>query len=376
MKRIRKITKRLLLTLLVLTVVTSLSTILYMKQTKFGRLPEGSRLERVTHSPNYKEGRFRNQVPLPTITEGYSIWKEVYKTFFRSNPRKKPGQPLPSVKTDLKNLPVDSNLLVWFGHSSFYMQVGGKRILVDPVFSGNASPIPGSVKAFKGTDIYTAEDMPEINYLFISHDHYDHLDYTTITGLRPKVKKVICGLGVGAHFEYWGYERGQITEADWYDVLHLDKDFTMHILPTHHDGGRGFKQGQSLWISFLLEAPGLKIFYSGDGGYDPVFHEIGKQYGPVDLAIMECGQYNEAWRAVHKLPEEVRLATIDIGARRMLPVHHSKFSLARHDWDEPLKKMKLLAKDAPYLLATPMIGEPLYLNQEQQVFKDWWLGIK
>lgn len=375
MKRFLKILKRTFIILLSIIAIVVITALLYMRKDKFGKLPTGERLEKIKKSPNYKDGKFRNQVELPTISKGYSMMGELSKTIFGKSERIAPVDSLPSVKTDLLSLPLDSNLVVWFGHSSLYMQLDGKRILIDPVFSGSASPIPGSVKAYKGTDVYKPADMPEIDYLFISHDHYDHLDYETVLALKNKVKYVVCGLGTGAHFEYWGYTKDQILERDWYEDVKVDSNYTIHILPTHHDAGRGFTRAQSLWVAFLIESPTMKVFYSGDGGYDPMFKEIGDKYGVVDLAIMECGQYNKAWQSVHKLPDEVKQATIDIHAKRLLPVHHSKFTLARHPWDEPLKEMTAMAKDAPYTLATPMIGEIVYLNKPEQTFTQWWLGL-
>ncbi|HTN46035.1 MAG TPA: MBL fold metallo-hydrolase [Flavipsychrobacter sp.] len=376
MKQFIKVLKLTLIIIISLAGILTITTIIYMKQAKFGRLASGERLERIRQSPNYKNGKFINQVERPTLTEGYSMLGLAYKALFKKFERTEPIDSLPSIKTDLHSLPAATNLLVWFGHSSAYMQLDGKKFLIDPVFSGNASPISGSVKAFKGADIYTPADIPEIDYLLISHDHYDHLDYTTILALKSKIKHVICGLAVGAHFEHWGYVKEQIIEKDWNESVQIDSNFIIHTLPAHHDGGRGLKRSQSLWLSFVIESPSMKLFYSGDGGYDPVFKEIGKKFGPIDFALMECGQYNIAWQAVHKLPDEVRQAAIDIQARRMLPVHHSKFKLAQHSWDEPLIRITSLSKDAPYSLATPMIGEVVYLGDPDQVFKHWWEGIQ
>lgn len=362
--------------LLTLTAVLSTSTFFYMRQARFGQVPAGEHLAAIQRSPNYKNGQFVNRVERPTITPGFSMTKVAYRSLFTRHEGNVPRGPLPSVKTDLRSLPQDSDLVVWFGHSSFYMQLGGKRFLVDPVFSGSASPIPSSVKAFRGTDVYTVADMPEIDHLFISHDHYDHLDHKTVVELRPKVKQVICGLGVGAHLAYWSYDKDKIIEKDWYDTLELGNGAIMHILPTHHSSGRSLKQKKTLWISFLVEYNGFKLFYSGDGGYDEIYREIGEKYGEIDFALMEFGQYNPAWRSVHKLPEEVERATIDINAKRMMPVHHSKFALAHHPWDEPLRLATAFAKDAPFSLATPMIGEVVYLRRPEQVFEQWWLDLE
>lgn len=376
MRHLKKIITRILLLVVSLMILLTITTFFYMKQKKFGKLPSGKRLERVQQSPNYKNGRFANQVERPVITKGYSMLGLAYKTFFTKSERTVPADVLPSVKTNLHTLSPDSNCVVWFGHSSFYMQLDGKKFLVDPVFSGSASPVPGMVKAFKGSDVYTVDDLPAVDYLLISHDHYDHLDYQTIIQLKSRVKHVVCGLGVGAHFEHWGYPETQIIELDWYQQHQVADGYNIHTFPAHHNGGRGFTRSQSLWLSFVIESPSMKVFYSGDGGYDAVYKEVGEKMGSIDFALMECGQYNVAWQSVHKLPDEVKQSAIDIRAVRMLPVHHSKFALAQHSWDEPLSKISELSEDAPYSLATPMIGELVNLNDPQQVFAQWWLGIR
>lgn len=266
--------------------------------------------------------------------------------------------------------------MVWFGHSSVFIQLNGKRFLIDPNFSGKASPLPGSVKAYKGSNVYSASDFPEIDYLLISHDHYDHLDYETILVLKNKVKNVVCGLGVGAHFEHWGYSTSQIIEKDWDEKVEIDKDFAIFTTSSHHESGRAFSSGQSLWMSYLIQSPGTKIYISGDGGFDDRFREINKKFGTIDWAIMECGQYDKAWQSVHELPEEVVKATLTLKAKHLLPVHHSKFTLAKHPWDEPLIKITELSANKPYQLATPLIGEIVYIDQSNQPFKQWWKGIK
>ncbi|MGY0038061.1 MBL fold metallo-hydrolase [Pedobacter sp. NJ-S-72] len=198
--------------LLMLIVLTAITIFFYMRLAKFGKLPDGKRLAGIEKS---------------TLTEGHSTLGELYKTIFTKYPNRNPTDSLPSLKTNLKTLPIDSNLVVWFGHSSFYMQLDGKFFLVDPIFSGSASPIPGSVKAYKGSDIYTADEMPQIDYLLISHYHYDHLDYETAITLKNKIKHVVCGLGVGVHFEHWGYAPEQIIEKDWYEKVEVAPCYTI-----------------------------------------------------------------------------------------------------------------------------------------------------
>jgi L-ascorbate metabolism protein UlaG (beta-lactamase superfamily) len=371
-----KTIKRTAISLLVLAAVLTVTTILYMRISKFGKAPAGARLERIKQSSNFKDGKFTNLTFTPDLAEGHTIPGVMYTQFFKANPNRNPVDTIPSRKTDLRTLPLDKDVLVWFGHSSYYMQLSGKRFLVDPVFSGNASPVPGTVKAFTGTDIYTVDELPPIDYLFISHDHYDHLDHETILKLKSKISKVICGLGVGAHFEHWGYDADLILEKDWHESVALDSGFTVHVTPARHFSGRGFTRNNTLWCSYVLETPSQKIYIGGDSGYDTHFAEIGNKFGPFDLAIIENGQYNEAWRYIHTLPHETVQAAIDVKAKRMFPVHSSKFALANHAWDEPLLRVSELNQNSGIPLVTPFIGEVVELSNTQQVFTQWWAGLK
>lgn len=361
--------------LLSIAVLLAISTYFYMRLPKFGKAPSGKRLERMMQSPNYKDGKFQNISYTPNLTEGYSMVGILVDMFFKKHPRRKPVDPIPSVKTDLLNLPKDADVLVWFGHSSYFMQIDGKRFLIDPVFSGNASPLPGTTKSFKGSDVYGVNDFPNIDYLIISHDHYDHLDYETIVALRNKVGKVICGLGVGEHFEHWGYQAEQLIEKDWNESVQLGDNFTINTVPGRHFSGRGFSRNNTLWTSYVLETPVGKIFIGGDSGYDTHFKTIGQRFAPIDLAIMENGQYNVAWQAIHTLPHETLQAAKDLGAKRLFPVHSSKFMLALHEWDEPLKELTKLNNDTQPLV-TPMIGEVVDLKNQHQTFKQWWKTVR
>ncbi|MDX1601454.1 MAG: MBL fold metallo-hydrolase [Salinimicrobium sediminis] len=375
MKKALKLFSRVMIALLSIVVVLALIVGLYMQHPKFGATPTGKRLEMIKKSPNYKDGSFKNRSYTPSLTEGHSMGKVMFDFLFRKSSKSTPKSTIPSVQTNLKNLP-NGDWLVWFGHSSYFIQTDGIKILVDPVFSANASPIPGSTKAFKGTNVYTAEDLPEIDYLFISHDHYDHLDYETMKKLKGRVKYVICGLGVGAHLEKWGYEPEKIMEMDWDTKLEPQKGIQIYGLTARHFSGRGFKRDASLWMSYLLETPTHKIFIGGDGGYDKHFEEIGKLHGPIDLAILENGQYNEAWQEIHFLPGENLQAALDLKAQRLMPVHSSKFDLALHDWDEPLNEMSRLNQSIGIPLVTPVIGELVNLNDSNQKFTEWWKELK
>ncbi|HBZ2421605.1 TPA: helix-turn-helix domain-containing protein [Klebsiella pneumoniae] len=255
----------------------------------------------------------------------------------RENAR--PAQPLPLVKTDLATLPLGQDVMVWLGHSSWYLQLAGKRILIDPVFSDYAAPFSFINKAFPGDYPWRAEGMPEIDLLIISHDHYDHLDYATIRALLPKIKRVITPLGVGSHLRYWGMDGALITEADWQQAVPASDELTVHVLPARHFSGRGLKRNQTLWASFLFVTPQQKIYYSGDSGYGPHFKAIGDEFGPVDLAIMENGQYDQDWKYIHMMPDETAQAADDLRARAVLPGHAGRFVLAKHSWDEPYQRL-------------------------------------
>lgn len=347
-----------------------LSIIIFINQPQFGKLPSGDRLERIKLSPNYQNGSFKNLTPTQTMTNGVSYWEVIKDLLTRKNTQ--PPHPIPSVKTNLNQLDPNENILVWFGHSSYFMQVDGKSFLVDPVFSGSASPLPYTASAFNGTDPYTVQDLPPIDYLLITHDHWDHLDYNTITKLKSKTGQVITGLGTGAHFELWGYEKESITELDWGEKTILDNNFEIHCTPARHFSGRGFKPNQSLWISMVIQAPTLNIFVGGDGGYDTHFKTIGDKFGPFDLAILENGQYDKNWENIHSMPHQVLQEAVDLKANRFLPVHSSKFALANHTWDTPLKEITRLNKNTNLALITPIIGELVFLQGTAQKFELWW----
>ncbi len=353
-------------------ILFALAVFTFIRQPKFGKMPERGRLEQMKRSPNFREGKFQNERYTPDLTEGATFFGILYDFLFDKSKRVKPAGRLPSAKTDLLHLSPDKDILVWFGHSSYFIQADGKRILVDPVFSGGASPLPYSVKSFGGSDVYTTEDIPEIDYLFISHDHWDHLDYATIKKIQPQVKKIITGLGTTEHLIYWGYDINTIIEKDWNEKIILEEGFEVNTLPARHFSGRAFKRQQSLWMSFALKTPTHNIFIGGDSGYDAHFLKIGNTFGPFDLAILECGQYNKNWKYIHTMPEEVVQAAIDLQAKKLLPVHWGKFALAQHDWDEPIIQVSEFGRKAGLPVLTPMIGEEVNLKDGRQVFSKWW----
>ncbi|MCK9181429.1 MAG: MBL fold metallo-hydrolase [Fibrobacteraceae bacterium] len=349
--------KRLWIILLAISLF-AIAGVSFLNQPRFGKLPSGKRLERIQKSPNYKNGEFQNELPTIRIVGNKNFFTSMYEFFFKTYPNTTPDpQAIKVVKTDLKKLDPDQNLLVWFGHSSYLLQVNGKRILVDPVFY-KASPVSLVNKAFPGLDVYKPSDFPQIDYLIISHDHWDHLDYQTVTELKDKVGKVICGLGVGEDFEYWGYDKNKIIELNWGENAEIGNGFKIFCLPARHFSGRGLRPNKTVWASYLIQTPTDKIYIGGDSGYDPHFKKVGEQFPGISLAVLENGQYNKNWPQIHTMPEFLEMEARELGAKEILTVHHSKYKLSTHPWDEPLKNEQKLRRDSLNVLA-PTIGKPI-----------------
>ena len=338
----------------------------------FGRTARGARLERIKKSPNHVHGSFRNQTPLPLLSEGVKRGALYAEFFFGRKRNTRPPGPLPTLKTELAKLPPDMQALVWFGHASFFLQIGGKKILIDPVLAGHASPLPFVIRAYAGTRLYSPDEIPDIDYIFITHDHWDHLDHRTVLALKNRTRRFLCGLGVGEHLEYWGVEAAKITECDWYESCELDPGFCAHALPAQHFSGRRTKPNTSLWLSWLLESPAGRLYFGGDGGYGPHFAETGKRLGPVDLAILENGQYDKRWKYMHMQPEESLKAAKELGAKRFFPAHSARFCISSHPWDEPLRRISALTRNEPLQLVCPLMGELVDLQAPPRSFPHWW----
>lgn len=292
---------------------------LFMNRPEFGRAPRGERLERIRRSPNYRDGAFRNRHATPQLTSGKGWWATMYDFLFERKERNRPDHALPAVKTDLKALDPKENLLV------------------------------------------------------ITHDHWDHLDYGTVTKLRDRTGRVVCPLGVGEYFEYWGFDPQRITELDWGEQVALGGGFTVYCRPARHFSGRTFRANRTLWASFVVETPSQRIFLGGDGGYDTHFADVAREFPNLDVAVLEDGQYSEDWRYIHMLPADLKRAVEDLGARRVFPVHNSKYALARHSWDEPLNNAAALAAENPEAgIVLPRIGEPVRLDRSDTLPGRWW----
>ena len=349
-----------LLIILAVVAVVAITAILVLRHPAFGRRMSAERKARIEASPNYRDGMFQNEEPTPQFSRSMPamLWD------FITNPPKDrtPKEPLPAVKTDLKNLPTDRDWLVWFGHSSYLFCLNGKRYLVDPLLK---MEFPASVmmKPFAGTDIYTPDDMPDIDVLIITHEHWDHLDYATLRDLRSKVHRVVCPLGVGEYLEYWKYEPSIITEMDWGDKSPITNDQLPMItcLPTRHFSNRLLGgRNQTLWAAFMVEDDGRKVYVGGDGGYDGRFKRVREQFGQVDLALLENGQYNNDWPLIHSTPEGLEQAILDLQDKAVFTVHHDKFALAKHPWSEPDSVARSIAERNTVNLLDQPIGTIIY----------------
>lgn len=360
-----------MIAVLILVALFSAAVYFVVNQKSFGKTPSGERLERIKTSPHYKNGTFNNLNPTPQLAENTSMPAVMLRFLFGKTPNKEPLKAFLFEKTNLKSLDPAKDVFIWMGHSSYYMQVDGKKILVDPVFSGYTSPFSFTNKAFQGSDLYTDKDIPNLDYLIITHDHWDHLDYNTVVKLFPKTKKIITGLGTGEHLEYWGYDPKNLIELDWFESSDLGNDFKVTAEPARHFSGRGLQRNKAIWASFMFETPTQKIYIGGDSGYDDHFKKIGEKYGSVDLAILENGQYNSDWRYIHFLPGENLKAMKEMNAKRLIPVHSGKFALAVHPWNEPLAKITEMNAENLRII-TPKIGENVDWNDDEKVYEKWW----
>jgi len=331
--------------------------------------------ERMKESPNFVDGKFRNQIPTPmdlSIKDSIRLLGEQMK----GHPQGRPESELPIIPFDPKSFAENSeDQVIWFGHSTLLLKVNEVNILIDPVFSKAASPV-----SMVGPKRYSAklpaeiEDLPKIDAVIISHDHYDHLDYGSIRKLRGNVEKFIVPLGVAGHLVRWGVEKDAIIELDWWDEVPFS-GLTIASTPARHFSGRGpGTGGTTLWSSWVILSEKTRVYFSGDSGYGPHFKEIGDKYGPFDLTLMETGQYNENWAGIHMMPEETLQAHADVRGKLMIPIHWAAFTLALHSWTDPIERATQAAHEQGAAIATPRIGETVVIGAEEYPTLAWWDG--
>ena len=328
--------------------------------------------EAYSRSPQWKKRKFYNYERTGVDIGIADLPKLLYRQLFDKKGRG-PLQPLLVVQFDKEAFLAadDKPKFVWFGHSVVLIRINSKTILIDPMFGSDAAPIsPFSVKRFSENTLDIIEQLPHIDLVLLTHDHYDHLDMASIELLRPKVSQYYVALGAARHLERWGIAADIIQEFDWYESARLE-NIKITYTPTRHASGRLIAdQSCCLWGGWAIKSDAANIWFSGDGGYGAHFKEIGEKLGPFDFAFMECGQYNDLWHQIHLHPEESVQAAIDAQAQKVMPVHWAGFALAMHHWKDPVKRFTAEAKRVDLTYVTPHIGEVFGLNFEGR--EKWW----
>ncbi len=326
---------------------------------------------RINNSPYFRTGKFRNDVPWdkPSIIEYLSVF---WDFMFKGNDRT-PKNDLPAQTVDLAGFEHNGkNQLkaTWLGHSTLMINIDGYRILMDPVFEKRASFF-GPTR-FNGDIPVKIDQLPKVDIVIISHDHYDHLNKFSIQRLNDKTERFMVPLGVGKRLKKWGVNPDKIVALDWWEETYFSKHLMIAATPAQHFSGRGLiDRDKTLWASWIIQAPNHKIFFSGDSGYFDGFKEIGRKYGPFDITFMECGAYNEKWHYVHMYPEETVQAHLDVKGNILHPIHWATFNLSLHSWFEPMNRLSKAAASAGVSVATPMVGDTtVYNNYIPQ--KKWW----
>ena len=349
-----------------------------LSQPQFGAPLSGERLERAKANPQYRDGRFVNLEP-ETPTGFGSMLNYIVRQFSGDEVRVPPAR-LPVLAVDKAALaappPASGLRAFWIGHASTYVEIDGLRLLLDPVFAERVSPIAIGPKRFHPPPIALA-DLPKIDAVLVSHDHYDHLDMATVQHLSANGTRFFVPLGIGAHLERWGVPLAQIEEMEWWQRRTLG-GVEFVCTPTRHYSGRGLgDRSATLWSSWAVLGPRHRFFYSGDTGYGRHFQEIGSRLGPFDLAFVKIGAYGpgQSWIDIHMPPEQSVQAVRDVRAKTMFPVHWSTFNLAYHDWDEPVRRTVAEARRTGVELVTPKLGE--WVDADRPFASTpWWEGVR
>lgn len=364
-----------LLILFTLAVLLILSILMFIKLSPvFGGKISAEQKKKYEKSPNYHEGAF--QCATTYIPE--NVKPNFAKPLSQQKHDKAPNSPIPYQKIKPESLlsPPEQTRVTWFGHSTLLIEAAGQIVMIDPMLSDKPSPVQ-----WLGRSRYADElpieiiDLPTIDFVLITHDHYDHLDYNSIRQLKNKVKKFVVPLGISAHLLAWGVKPEQIDEIDWWEVT-TDYPIKFRLTPCHHYSGRRLDDRKAtLWGGYIIETPTDKLYLSGDGGYGNHFKEIGEKYGPFDLAMMECGQYYRGWAYNHMIPEQSAQAAYEVNAKLVLPIHWGAFTLAFHPWSEPIQRFLHIAPEFDLNVVTPLIGQP-FLVQGEYPTVHWWKEVQ
>jgi L-ascorbate metabolism protein UlaG (beta-lactamase superfamily) len=345
----------------------------------FGKAPSGERLERIYGSPRFVNGAFRNSLPVGTPgasqREGSPL-AAMGEYFFGGNERA-PRAPLPSLdpRAAWAKRAETGLRATWLGHSTVLLEIDGVRLLTDPVWGERASPYGfAGPKRFQPVPVRIA-DLPQLDAIIVSHDHYDHLDYPTIVELAKLDVPFFTSLGVGAHLEAWGVPAARIVEMDWWDTRRVPgTELVLTAAPAQHFSGRGLRRNTTLWSSFALRGPHHHVFFSGDTGLTPEYAEIRQRLGGFDLVMLEVGAFHPSWGDIHLGPENALAALELLGGGALLPVHWGTFNLAVHAWDEPAETLVRLAGPRGVPLVMPRLGEAAEPARVERL-DPWWRGV-
>ncbi len=339
----------------------------------FGGTPADERLERMSRSPMFHGGVFANNPVVPEVKPG-TYMTILRRQLFGDELRVPPEGTIPVVQPApgaFQNPPAPGLRAIWFGHASVLIEIDGVRVFTDPVFSERVSPFTsvGPERFFQPP--VALADLPRVDAVVISHDHYDHLDMETVTHLARGGTIFFVPLGIGAHLERWDIKPEQIVELDWWEKRTIGA-VEITCAPAVHYSGRGLlNRNSTLWSAWAIKGPRFNFFHSGDSGYSPHFAAIGKRLGPFDLTSIKIGAYDWTWEDIHMNPEQAVRAHVDLGGRRMLPVHWATFNLAIHDWDEPIRRARTAALAAKVEMVTPRPGETV--DAKAPFFSSaWW----
>jgi L-ascorbate metabolism protein UlaG (beta-lactamase superfamily) len=322
-------------------------------------------------SPHYYDGKFNNLNETSVSTGSFFGTMLDYMV---GDDDRNPSIIIPTKEYLNMSLEEPDVSVTWFGHSTILIQSHNTTILMDPVFGDEGlDPLIFGPSPFAYEHTYEIEDLPRVDYVFISHDHYDHLDMKTIKSLEGA--QFFVPLGVKSHLTTWDIPSEDVQEFDWYDEHNISSEFFIALTPSQHFSGRGVSGDNTLWGSWVLDFNGHKIFFSGDGGYSDEYAEIGEKYGPFDIAIIEAGQYNEAWSSIHMFPEQSVQASIDLNASTILPIHNTKYVLSLHKWDAPLERVTAAGELLNQQVSTPYIGDTFVLGGENPDTR-WWRDVE
>jgi L-ascorbate metabolism protein UlaG (beta-lactamase superfamily) len=354
----RRIGRTILITLVVLILVVAIGTPLVQSMSPFGAELSGERLARAQANPQFSDGRFVN--PLPPAPYTWAYVRDLLAGQFGGDEAREPPMALPLVRVPPASLQSAAPGLraFWIGHSSVYVEIDGVRLLIDPVFSDYASPFAFGPKRFHPPPI-ALNDLPKIDAVLITHDHYDHLDMRTVQQLAQRGARFLVPLGIGAHLERWGVAPDRIHDLEWGQAHTIGSVRFVSMPSRHYSGRRLGGNNTTLWTSWSVLGARHRFYVSGDTGYSDHFARIGAEHGPFDLAFVKIGAYGPGapWLDIHMSAEDAVRAARDVRAKRLFPVHWATFNLAFHAWDEPIRRTLAAARRARVDVVTPRLGE-------------------